>query len=174
MNAVPKLQVFCPVDPAELESTPSGIICRKCQLGLVDVSCPSEAKTLAEGVCGVVRRIVGPVVGSTIALSSCSLDSRSSGSDHLTEMKSKVDRNPPGRSEVPLPGIYFHPGGENFNPATYPIAERTSEPGVIIRPYTHSRVDVSHVSEGTLVLDPAYKMADKKFFRVPSTQKQSE
>jgi hypothetical protein len=174
MKATPMLQVFCPVDPSELETTPSGIVCRKCQQGLVDVSCPSAKTKLANGVCGVMRRFVGPVVGSTIALSSCSLDGSSSEPDQLTVIKSRADKGPADGSEVPIPGSYFHPGGVPIDPDAYPVAKRTSQPGIVISPYTQSKVDVSNVSAGTLVLDPAYKMTDKKFFRVPSVQQQSE
>ena len=169
MNTSPKIQVFCPVDPSQLESTPHGVVCRKCQQELVDVARPSETKKLTNGVCGVMRHLIGPVVGSTIALSGCSLDSASSDSEHLKELENQ-DEGDSRRSEITLPGIYFHPGGETYDPNAYPVAEHTDKPGIVISPYTQSKVDVSRISEGTLVLDPAFKMADKKFFRVPSTQ----
>jgi hypothetical protein len=74
----------------------------------------------------------------------------------------------PDRQQIPVPGTYIRPGGKALNPDAYPIAGPTDDPGIVISPYSHSRVDVSHVTEGTLVLDPAFKMADKKYFRVPA------
>jgi len=170
MNTPPKLQVYCPVDPSELELTADGMFCRKCQHGLVDVSSPCGTKRLTNGVCGVMRRYIAPVLGSTIVLSSCSVDSGSSGSDQLAEFKSTGDRSSSGRQDIPIPGIYYHQGGDIYDPSDYPIAERTADPGIVISPYTQSKVDVSQMSEGQLVLDPAYKMTDKKFFRVPATR----
>lgn len=165
MKDSPKLQVFCPVDPSELESTSNGVICRKCNRELVDVSSPAQAKSLTSGVCGVMRHIVGPVVGSALALSSCSLDG--SSSDQLSKKKSQFDEGSSKKSEIPLPGIYYPPSGEGMDKASYPIAKPTDEPGIVISPYTQTKVDVSNIPKGTLVLDPAFKMEDKKFFRVP-------
>jgi hypothetical protein len=87
-------------------------------------------------------------------------------------IKRPVDESSSGMKDVPLPGIYFHPGGDVYDPDAYPVAELTGEPGIVISPYTQSKVDVSDMSEGQLVLDPAYKMTDKKFFRVPALRKQ--
>lgn len=161
MNPPPKLQIFCPVDPAELESTAEGIVCRKCQHKLVNVSCPSERNKLAEGVCGVMRRLAGPVVGTTLALTSCTQDSPVTNDEPRKQAKSE---------EIPLPGIYFRPGGEIIDPNDYPVAKRTEEQGIVISPYTGSRVDVSRATPGSMVLDPAFKMADKKYFRVPNDE----
>lgn len=163
MNPPPELQIFCPVDPAELESTAEGMVCRKCQQKLVNVSCPSERNKLIEGVCGVMRRFAGPAFGTTLALTSCTHDSNVTDAAPRTEPR-------PETKKIPVPGTYFRPGGESYDPNDYPVAKRTEEPDIVISPYTGSRIDVSRSPKGVLVIDPAFKMADKKFFRVPDDE----
>ena len=163
MNTFAKLQVFCPVDPTQLESTTTGMICRKCQENLVDVSRPCQAKKLAQGVCGVMWQIVGPVVGSTIALSSCSLDGSSAASEDSIQRQNQAKQGTSGTSGVPLPGSYFYPGGETYDPKDYPVAEISVEPGMVISPYSQTKVDVTRHTEGTLVLILPTKWSIKSF-----------
>jgi hypothetical protein len=164
MKPLPKLQISCTVDPSELESTPEGVFCRKCRKGLADVSRAGERGTMSGGVCGVMRRLAGPVVGSAVALSGCSADSGASDSIRVKPQTDPFIERP---EEILVPGSYAYPGEKAPDPDDYPFAERTAEPGIVISPYTGKKVDVSRVPQRTLVIDPAYRMEDGKFFRVP-------
>ena len=49
-----------------------------------------------------------------------------------------------------------------------PVAQSVpGKPGFIFSPYTNQIVDVRDILPGTLVADPNFPSAEKKFFRVP-------
>ena len=64
------------------------------------------------------------------------------------------------------------PGTETPKPATekrdYSFANKVpGKDGFVFSPYNNKVVDVRDIPSGTLVQDPTYPAADKKYFRVP-------
>lgn len=50
----------------------------------------------------------------------------------------------------------------------HPVAAAVpGKPGLVYSPFNNKVVDVSNIAPGTLVADPQYPPADKKYFRVP-------
>lgn len=150
----PKLRVFCPVNPSDLVLTAQGAFCRKCQQHLADAT--DLSKKSSGGGCGIVRRMAAPVIGSSLFVAGCASPPEPTGI---------CPPSPP--SQIAVPGMYLPPQGLDLTPENYPLARQTDEPGIVISPYTDSKVDVSQADKGSLVLDPAYRMEDRKFFRVP-------
>lgn len=56
----------------------------------------------------------------------------------------------------------------NLPTSDYPFANPVpGKTGFVFSPYNNKMVDVRDIPSGTLVRDPTYPEADKKFFRVP-------
>ena len=50
----------------------------------------------------------------------------------------------------------------------YPVASKVpSKEGFVFSPYNNKVIDVREIPSGTLVQDPTYPTAEKKYFRVP-------
>lgn len=141
-----------------LEETEHGVICHKCNAHLDDVENPVPGRK--RSACGVMRRLVVPTLGSALMLSSCEKDK-------------KIEQKPipphHDKKEI-VPGMYLPPEGDGVPGGSYPIAQTTDEPGIVISPYTGKKVSVEGMKEGQLVLDPMFKMEDRKFFRVPAQE----
>jgi hypothetical protein len=59
-------------------------------------------------------------------------------------------------------------GGATPPTSDYPFANPVpGKTGFVFSPYNNKMVDVRDIPSGTLVRDPTYPEADKKFFRVP-------
>lgn len=59
-------------------------------------------------------------------------------------------------------------GGSTPPTSDYPFANPVpGKTGFVFSPYNNKMVDVRDIPSGTLVRDPTYPEADKKFFRVP-------
>lgn len=68
----------------------------------------------------------------------------------------------PERRETPPPTS--EPTGRSDYPFATPVPGKE---GLVFSPYNNKVVDVRDIPSGTLVQDPTYPPADKKFFRVP-------
>jgi hypothetical protein len=67
--------------------------------------------------------------------------------------------------DEPLPEVDNKPlDTKNGYPVATPIQDK---PGFVLSPYNQHPVDVRDLPSGTLVMDPTYPPAEKKYFRVP-------
>ena len=152
MKDEPEIQVYCTVDSAELEQTEDGLFCTRCQQRTVelddsDLEATIEKMPQDRPICGVLRKLVPPALISSLALAGCA----------------------PTKPGGPPPGMLFHSGEKDaVEASSYPEAAwAVAQPGLVVSPYTGEPVQVSHLPAESLVLDPAFKMSDKKYFRLP-------
>jgi len=78
--------------------------------------------------------------------------------DELTETKSTTDNSGAGATTKP----------KTEKRSDYAFANKVpGKEGFVFSPYNQKVVDVRGMPSGTLVQDPTYPVAEKKFFRVP-------
>lgn len=74
----------------------------------------------------------------------------------------------PGPSPQPDPQPDPQPRPKPEPPVKYPVAQAVpGRPGFVFSPYNNKVIEVSGIASGTLVTDPHFPAAEKKYFRVP-------
>ena len=159
MKSQPTIRVFCTVDPAELQSTGNGAYCNKCGKHLDDITNPDTG--LNRSSCGFIKRMIAPAIGSSLALTGC----MSNHDGQVPDVTQNAQNNNYWNKEIISVGMYY--SDEQLIPEDFPVAKISHENGIVISPYTGNKIDVSGIPPNTLVADPAYKIKDRKYFRLP-------
>ncbi len=80
------------------------------------------------------------------------------------ERREQQVQQPTERLDTPAPPPPTEPTQRSDYPFATPVPGKD---GFVFSPYNNKVVDVRDIPSGTLVQDPTYPPADKKYFRVP-------
>ena len=168
------IKIFCTIDPTELTKVGNEYYCNKCSHTLINVAEESKKQRnqiqVSSLICGFV---------SALSLTSCSthVDNETIKNSELplsannNAIINKIEK-PTKERDIPLPGIYFSSEDMKAKDQEYPIAKPVvGKVGFVESPFGGHHIDVSHLPEGSLAMDPNYPMKDRKIFRIKMSNK---
>jgi hypothetical protein len=97
-------------------------------------------------------------------------EARKKAEEELKQKEEEAKRQAGDGTTIPGSGDTVNPPPPPVDPVRrdYPFANKVpGKDGFVFSPYNNKVVDVRDIPSGTLVQDPTYPAAEKKYFRVP-------